>query len=598
MMSTRSSFKRIAAVAVAGLAFVGLTALPAKATGTPVNLIAATTGLTAAGTAVSQVAGPANFVTVSDTVVTGGGALPVYFTLSGGTTTTSTTSGTIPVGGSVQILTPTVGTITLTGYTVTNGAATTTATDTIVITVVGSAPGTTYASSQVYGAPGTFAPNISTDSIFSVTSPAGTSNAANFSVAELDANGVAIIPADAKVITVTVTNGLISSPNLLASPIGNTTYITGIPTTSVSNFYLSGIPNFGGTATVTFAVGGVVLKTYSVKFVAQATRIVLTALNPVIAVGNATTLYPTSAAPIGITANTNALEAQEFDSNGNVETINPSNISIVAATPGIAAKSYLDIGGTFPLGGAPGGTPTSTTALGVSLNGIAVGTTNFTAIDSGLSLTSIPVSVRVSSGVPTSVVIASDSSSYNIGQAGQLTTTLSDAAGILPAGTYAVFTGQAIASIALSNGSAQLPGAPATVAGPPAQKIGQVTIGSNGTYVDSFNAPVNAGQVTISATPVSNTISVTPASFSVIGTDAATDAQVESLDSSSALAAATTLATASGDTAEGAGVSAAALATSTQTQITALTGVVTAVLAKADSLAKSVAAINKRIGKK
>ena len=597
-MSTKTSFKRLAAVASLGLALVGFTALPARATGTPVNLVAAATSLTAAGTAVSQVAGPANFVSVSDTVVTGGGALPVYFTLSGGTTTTSTTSGTIPVGGSVQILTPTVGTITLTGYTVTNGAATTTATDTIVITVVASAPGTAYASSQIYGAPGTFAPNISSDSIFSVTSPAGTANAANFSVAELDANGVAIIPASARAITVTVTNGLISSPNLLASPIGNTTYITGVPLTTLTNFYLSGIPNFGGTATVTFAIGGVVLKTYSVKFVAQASRIVLTALNPVIGVGNASTLYPTSVSPIGITANTNALEVQEFDSNGNIETINPSNISIVAATPGIAAKSYVDIGGTFPLGGVPGGTPTSSTALGVSLNGISVGTTNFTAIDTGLSLTSTPVTVRVSSGVPTSVVITSDASSYNIGQAGQLTTTLSDSAGILPAGTYAVFTGQAVASVALSDGSAQLPGAPATVAGPPAQKIGQVTIGSNGAYVDSFHTPAIAGPVTISATPVSNTISVTPVTFNVIGTDAATDAQSEASDSASALADTTTAATASGDAADKPGVDAAALATTAQTQITAFTALVTTVLNTAAALAKSVAAINKKIRKK
>lgn len=597
-MSTRSSFKRIATVAVAGLAFVGLAALPARATGTPVNLIAGATGITAAGTQVSQVAGPGNFVTVSNTVVTGGGALPVYFTISGGTTTTSTTSGTIPVGGSVLVATPTVGTISLTGYTVSNGAASTTATDSIVITVVSSSPGTVYASSQVLAAPSTLTPNISTDVLFSVTAAAGTANVATFSVAELDSNGVAILPADAKPISVSVTNGMIASPNLFAAPIGNTTFITGTPVNAVSDFVLSGIPNYGGTSTVTISVNGVVIKTYSVKFVAPATRIVLTALNPVIGIGNASALYPTSVAPIGITANTNALEVQEFDANGNVEVLNPSNISITSSSPGIAAKSFIDTGGTYPLGGASGGTPTSSTALGISLNGIATGTATFTVSDTGLSLSSNAVSVRVSSGVPTSVVIASDASSYNIGQAGQLTTTLSDAAGILPAGTYAVFTGQAIASIALSNGSAQLPGAPATVTGPPAQKIGQVTIGSSGTYVDSFNAPVNAGQVTISATPVSNSISVTPASFSVIGTDAATDAQVESLDSASALAAATTLATASGDTAEGAGVSAVALATSTQTQITALTGVVTAVLAKADSLAKSVAAINKRIGKK
>jgi len=597
-MSTRRSVERIASVAVAGLVLVGLTSMPAQATGTPVNLIAGATGITAAGTLVSQVAGPGNFVTVSDSVVVGGGALPVYFTITGGSTNTSTTSGTIPVGGSIQIATPTVGTITVTGYTVSNGAASTTATDSIVITVVASAPGTVYASSQVLAAPSTLTPNVSTDVLFSVTAAAGTANAATFSVAELDSNGVAILPTDAKPISVSVTNGMIASPNLFAAPIGNTTFITGTPVNAVSDFVLSGIPNFGGTSTVTITVNGVVIKTYSVKFVAPATRIVLTELSPVIGIGNASALYPTSVAPIGITANTNALEVQEFDANGNVEVLNPSDISITSSSPGIAAKSFIDTGGTYPLGGTPGGTPTSPTALGISLNGIAIGTATFTVSDTGLSLSSNAVSVRVSSGVPTSVAISSDASSYNIGQAGRLTTTLSDAAGILPAGTYAVFTGQAVASIALSNGSAQLPGAPATVAGPPAQKIGQVTIGSNGAYIDSFNAPANAGPVTISATPVSNSIAVTSVTFNVIGTDAATDALAESTDSASALADTTTAATASGDAADGAGTSAAALATSTQTQITALTGIVTAVLNKAAALAKSVAAINKRIGKK
>ena len=601
-MSTRRSFKGIAAIAALALGVLGFTAVPAHATGIPVNLIASATGLTPSGTIVSQVAGAGNFVNIGNTVISGGGALPVYFSVAGGTTTTNTTSGTLAAGASVQISTPTVGTITVLGYSIVAGTASTSVTDTITITVVGSAPGTVYASSTIYGAPGSFSPNISSDSIFSVSQPAGTANAANFSVAEVDSTGVAIVAANAKPISVSVSNGLISSPNLLSTAIGNTNYITGIPVNAVSNFYLSGLPNFGGVSTVTFSVNGVVLKTYSVKFIGTASRIVLTAINPVVGIGNSSAILSTSVVPTGITANTNALEVQEFDANGNALVINPSNISVVSSITGVATTGFFDIGGTFPLGDIAGGALTSNTALGISINGVSAGNTTFTAIDASHGLTSIPVSVRVSSGVPTSVVLKTNLAAYAPGQPGTLTTTLSDAVGILPAGTYVVFTGQAISSIAVTSGSPQLPGAPATITSPPAQLIGQVTINNSGSYTDAFNAPANPGPVTITGIAANSSIVVTPAAFTVTGDtaspDVAADAANESSDSATALADTTTAATASGDAADKPGVVAVALATATQAQITALTIVVTAVLNKAAALAKSVAAINKKIGKK
>ena len=126
--------------------------------------------------------------------------------------------------------------------------------------------------------------------------------------------------------------------------------------------------------------------------------------------------------------------------------------------------------------------------------------------------------------------------------------------------------------------------------------------------MDSFNAPVNPGPVTITATPVSTSIVVAPASFTVsggssgggttTGTDAATDAQTESSDSAAALSDTTTAATASGDAADKPGVTATALAAAAQTQLTSLPALVTSVLNKAAALAKSIAAINKKIGKK
>ena len=597
-MSTRSSFKRIAAVAVAGLAFVGLTALPAKATGTPVNLIAAATSVTSAGTAATQIAGPGNSVAISNTAVVGPSAVPVYFTVSGGTTSTGTTSGTLAVGGIVFISTQTVGTITVTGYPFTSGAASTTASDIIVITVVTSIPGTVYDHSVIWAAPSTNLPSAATDASFAVTSTAGTANVANFTVSELDAAGNAILAADAKPITVYATNALVSSPNLGASPSAASSYLTGTPINSTTDYVISGIPNYGGTATISITINGAVVKTYSVKFTGVAVTLKLIAINPVVGIGNATAILPNAFVPTGITANVNALEVQEYDALGNLVALNPAHISVTPSSPAIATTGLFDSVNTYTLGNIPGGTPTSLTALGVSINGVAAGTTTFTATDTTLGLTAPAATIRVSSGVPTSVVIASDSATYDPGSPGTLTTTLSDSAGPMPAGTYVVFTGQAVSSVAVSSGQAQLPGVAASTNGPPAKKIGQITVGDNGTYTDTFNAPSTPGTVTISAPSVSNSIVVTPATFKVVGSDAATDALAESSDSAAALAGATTSATASGDAADGAGVNAAALATSTQTQITALTAIVTAVLAKAGVLAKSVAAINKRIGKK
>ena len=597
-MTTRRSFKGIAAIAALGLGVLGFTAVPAQATGIPVNLIVAATSVTGSGTVATQIAGPGNNVTISNTVVVGGGALPVYFTVSGGTTSTGTTNGTLPVGASVNILTPTAGTITVLGYAITAGVASAAATDTIVITVVTSLPGTVYATSTVLAATSTNLPTPTTDAAFSVTAPAGASNIANFTVTELDASGNVILPGYAKLITVYSTNGLISSPNLAAAPTAAGTVVTGIPINATTDFVLSGLPGYGGNSTISITVNNVVVKTYSVKFTGVAVTLKLIAVNSVVGIGNATAILPNAFVPTGITANVNALEVQEFDAQGNLIAITPSHITVTPSTPAIATAGVFDSVNNYTLGNIPGGNPSSLTALGVSINGFAPGTTTFTATDTTLGLTSPPATVRVSSGVPTSVVISSNSATYDPGSTGTLTTTISDAAGPLPAGTYVVFTGKAIASIALSGGQAQLPGVAASTNGPPVQKIGQITVGANGTYTDTFNAPTNPGAVTISATPVSSSIAVTPATFKVVGADAATDAQAESADSASALADATTAATASGDAADSAGASATALATSTQTQISALPDLVTAVLNKAASLAKSVAAINKRIGKK
>ena len=594
--------KRIAVITSLALVAAGALALPAQATGTPVNLITGSTSSTAPGIVATQVAGPGNFVTVNNTVATGPAATPVYFTISGGTTSNGATSGVLAVGASINVATTVAGTITVLGYAIISGAATLTPTDTIVITVVGTLPGAVYASSKIYAAPNNLTPSSSTDSIFSVSQPAGTANVANFSVEEVDANGVTVLPINAKPIAVAVNNGLIASPNLLAAPIGNTNYISGTPTTSVSNFILSGLPGFGGTATVTISVNGVLLKTYTVKFLGTATRIVLTAINSVVGIGAANAILPSNSNPLGTTANTNALEVQELDSFGNALPLNFSNISVKAAAPTVATYGFFDVTGSHTLGNIPGGTPTSTSVMGVSVDGVSVGTTTFTATDTALGLTSAPVSIRVSSGKPTSAVITTNLTNYPLGGVGTMSTTISDAAGPLPAGTYIVFASQAVASIALSSGSALLPGAPATVVGPPAQKLGQVTVNNQGVYTFTFNAPNSDANVTISGTPANNSITITPASFivgvGVTGPAVATpESLVEAYNATTASGEVSTLTNSQADAADQAAQSAVTQTTAVQAVVSAQTALVTTTLTNYASLKAArvkIAAIAKK----
>jgi hypothetical protein len=539
-MFIRIAFKRTTLVAVTALSLSGIIATSAQAA--PVNLITGATSFTAAGTTATQLAGPANYVTVSDTVL-GGSAKPVYFTLSGGSTSTATTSGTIVAGGSVNIQTPVATTITLLGYAVTSGAASPSVTDTIVITVIAGLPGTDYASSTILAASSTSLPTPTTDASFSVTQPSGTANVANFTVAELDASGAAMIPANAKPITVIATNALVSSPNLAASPMPNSAYLTGVPVASTTDFVISGIPGFGGVASIQILINGIATKTYSVKFTGVATKIVVTPINSVVGIGVANSIRPTNIVATGITANTNALEVQEFDANGNLLPVNTGTVTVTpslvlmgtASTPSVAV-------GTAPinfLGGKVSGTALSATVAGVSINGLAAGTLTFTASDSVGALTSAPVTVRVSSGVPTSVVFTTDAISYASGAVGTLTTTLSDAAGTVPAGTYLVLSyAGASSSYALSAGTGNLPGA-------------SITVNNSGIYTDAFNAPVSDGIVVISATPVTTAITVRPATFTVASN--ATASIQAAIDAAKAATAAAVAAGHSADAATAAG---------------------------------------------
>jgi len=592
-MSTKTAFKRLALVAAAALAIGGVSAVSAQAVNPPDLVVVNGTGATTGGAlptytaAVTQIAGPANYITLTPAIPTGSD----YITVTGGTFVGGATSAVVTTTANVNVATPTAGTVTVNAYEITGGVASTTAQTTVTITVVTALPGTVYSTQKVYASTGaTFpanSPTSTTDAAYAVTAAAGASNVANFVVSQVDANGVALT-SGWKAVTATVTNGLLTSTTGTYSLAGvyapstaataASTYATAAANATGSeatDFVLSGLPNVAGTATVTIYVNGVVAKTYSATFTGSAVKIVLTAINPVIAVGT----------PLGVTANTDALEVQEFDANGNAIASNLNTITVTPASSAIATASALDYNVAHTLGNITGGTALSNSVAGVTLTGVAAGTTTFTATDSTNSLTSAAVSVRVSSATPTTVVFATDLSAYPAGGAGTLTATLSDAAGTVPAGAYTVLTGTATSSYALAVGT--LPGA-------------SITVNDSGVATVAFNAPLSdATGVTITGTGVTG-VTVTPATFDVASgssqaANAATDAANEATDAANAATDAANAAADSADAATQAAQDAGDKADAALAAVTALSQQVTTLLAKVAALAATIAKIAKKV---
>jgi hypothetical protein len=578
IMSTKTTIKRISAVAALALAFGGLTSVASQAANPNLAITVATSGAGSTAATATQLAGPANFVTITNS----GSA--EYYVITGGATTSGATTGTVAVGSvtptTFNIATPAAGTITVAGYPITNGAAATTAADTLTITVVAALSGTVYASSSVLGA-ASGTPDATTDATFPITASAGSVGSpavvANFAITEKDAAGTTLT-SGMKALSVSSSLGTLSTSTSGLTAAGG--YISGTPAAGSAAFTLSSNGQVGP-ATVAVSVNGVAVKSYVVTFTGAAASIVLTAVNTVIAKGT----------PSGVTANSNAIQIQEFDAAGNVVALNTGTLTLSPADSTVAtAGSLLTSGGSF-LGGGSSGTAVSSTKGGYSLNGVAVGTTTFTAKDSTGTLVSNAVTVRVSSATPTSVVFTADSAEYAAGAAGTLTTTISDAAGTVPAGTYAVLTAGATSSYALTVGSDTLPGVKTTV--------GSVKVNNAGVATTAFNAPIADGTNTISATGVTG-VTVTPATFNVTSggsaaANAASDAAAEATDAANAATDAANAAADSADQATAAAQDAGDKADAALAAVMALSQQVTDLLDKINALADANAQLGESL---
>jgi hypothetical protein len=318
-MSTKTTFKRIALVAVAALGLGVLTSVaPASAArvtaeATPCWVSTAPFGVladneTATATAsATQVAGASNYVGItcgtdivsgSQAVVTTSGASSTLSTFadagSAWTVATGAASAVLADNGTsgttFRVMTPTAGTVTTTvaKRVFTNGAATDTTLQTFTITVTAAGVANVYsaANSTVLAASGTTTPDATTDAtvlatpVSALKSSASTVEVLNIKVDQEDANDVNLTTAVANTVTIT---GVGRVGLDVDAPLGQ----YAAETAQASDFYIFA-DGRAGVGTVTVAVNGVTVKTYTINFYGDVASLTATTKITHIAVGATT----------------------------------------------------------------------------------------------------------------------------------------------------------------------------------------------------------------------------------------------------------------------------------------------------------------------
>jgi len=553
-MSTKTTFKRIALVTVAALGFGVMSVAPssAAALGDTYTLSASTTTVSL-GSAASVTLTTAGYFTVNDTVTstaalktfpstatatdiasaissiaftaidtatayTGGSAGGSNQTAAGGATAIVGVAGSATKLVSTRsklTVTPTaVGTYTY-SITPSGGSNTTAQTWTVVVTArpALTAAATTALATYAYYADGTI-PSRGNWASWSTTTDALTfsayatpDNNPDLSIQVVQGNGnttYPLIAADAVALTATVTSG----PGLVAITgeggtydanaakgiyaISTTAQVAALGLTQYVYVFSTGAP---GLVTVEIKAGSTVVGTKKINFFGNPATITSTAAKTVIGAAN------TAAVVTGVVK----------DVSGNpVPDVAVYAVSDTAAT---ISNSYTSCGTTDALG-----------AYSCSVTGVAAGTAKITTtLNSSATGTSAvsatPVSVRVSDGVATKVAYTFDKDTYAPGEAAKITATVSNAAGVMPAGTYTVLTAGVTGNYALT-------GAPSTTV---------TTTDATGTVVTTVTIPVGiTGTLKLTGTAVT-TVTATfgqaeVVNAALVAAQEATDAANEATD--------------------------------------------------------------------
>jgi len=512
-MSTKTTFKRIALVTVAALGFGMMSVAPSSADNAILKFksgdgVAATDPLKNG----SGVAGAFNFVTVevastgaADHVVTTDSTFGAVsdsrvvatdrksFAGSGATT-------------SIQVMTPTVGTVTVSYWVRTNGVLAATAAETVTITVnaaaqsgLASAANTT--SYLVKGESTTAQTDVVAAADVAVTASATASTDDAVATIKLVVKD-ALKAADNDSLTATITSPT-GAGSIASAAIGSAVTVTGstAATSAVAdvdgkhNFYVFA-NGFAGVATITIKAGTITLATETVNFTGPASTYTA-------ALG---TLFGGSSFQVG--TNTGALKVTAKDAAGNL-VVDGSTVyafSGTAATATIAASATTTSGvATFDLTGVAAGSSVITFG-----NASTVATSTVTTTST----------VAVTKSTAKTISWAFDKDTYEPGEKMTLTVSAVDADGKPVAdGARALFAAAPAANFAFSNATV----GDALVASP-------VLLGGKATY--SLYAPAQSGKLTLTATEGTATDSTTKAVVTLSATvsNAALTAAQEATD--------------------------------------------------------------------
>jgi hypothetical protein len=561
-MSTKTVLKRVALVAVAALAIGGVSAVSANA----VAGLLVTTGYTGAGTtAGTAIAGPAN----SSSVTAGGVA--EYVTISGGTFAGGVTSATLAAAGSILVQTPSVGTITVSGYAQTGpGLFSASVTDTVTITVLAAPAGTVYNHSTAFiGAPGA---DAVADAALSAPQAATSTPTAEITVAQYastdgttrlnDAytNAVVVTIAGAGLVG-TAANGSNRGPAAATSAGAANT--SSVPNVGVQNFYVfpSGV---AGTGTITVSVNGAVVATKTVTFTGTFA---------------AYTTASTQSAPLGVGAS-DVITYTGLDANKNVAAITGTT---AASSSNTAVASVGVVGNVVTVTGVAPGTATITVTNGAT-----------PAITTTLSYTVTKVTAKT-------VSLAFDKSSYAPGEKITLTVSAVDSNGAAVAdGAKALFSAAGVTANVNLVGA--LPVTLVTLAGGKATytlyapfAAGNIVVtGTEGAATDNViaNGTTAAATISASATVVADTSALDAANAAADAAAEATDAANAATDAANAAADAADSATsAAQDAADQAGQALAAV----NTLATSVAALVAGIKAQLTSLTNLVVKLQKSV---
>ena len=629
IMSTKTAFKRVALVAAAALAIGGVSAVSANAVSAIVS-----DSITAAGSATassSAIAGVSGSATVD---LTYSGISTAY------TTDTATLSGTVV---SSPITSSASGVL----FAATSGATDVNVSSTGA-TIVPTANGrfTSYVTAS-------FSPDVAGTYVIKIASAGGLNNgyvtwtitvankvAVNAAVANgstpilapangalgdtnaalapvstgsivaniefVESNGVtgsgALTDANSKLLTVTVSGpGLASFAYTGSAPIVNPgKYVTEDGVTNGTGNTLSGVSSgtcgwscgvigsgflhkivyiwgdgTAGTGTVTVSAGGVVLVQKPIIFYAQPKNLSVTQSVKILASGATTNG--------GTTSSTYAVQVSATDTNGTKSVVDPAKVSITSGDSTIVDSVVCATDGTDAALADCSVHTVSTAKSGQKVSLVF----NYTNTDTTV-VSSSAVSFSVADAAVASYTLSVDSSGgYVPGQLATLTLTGLDASNNPVADSATIGVGALSATLALTA----------------SQFTGNATAVTKGTGSITFktNAPLSAGDVTITFTPTNTAIAAASVTTTVSAgaagdaANAATDAANEATDAANAATDAANAAADSADAATQAATDAGDKADAALAAVTALSQQVTSLLAKVAALASTIAKIAKKV---